>query len=51
MLVSWSKVFTDTQPDDASAEALAINNKLDMSRRYPLVSRLLSMENIKPRHS
>lgn len=46
ILGRWNKVFTDIRPDDDPAEALAtfIRNKVEMSRKYPLASRLFAME-------
>ena len=46
ILGRWNKVFTDIRPHDDPAEALAtfIRNKVEMSRKYPLASRLFAME-------
>ena len=46
ILGRWNKVFTDISRDDDPAEALAsfIRTKVEMSRKYPLASRLFAME-------
>ena len=46
ILGRWNKVFSDVNPEDDPAEALAnfISTKVEMSRRYPLASRLFAME-------
>lgn len=46
ILARWNKVFSDIKPDDDPAEALStfIRTKVEMSRRYPLASRLFAME-------
>ncbi|MFC4260899.1 TetR/AcrR family transcriptional regulator [Marinobacter lacisalsi] len=46
ILGRWNKVFTDIKPEDDPAQALAsfIRAKVEMSRRYPLASRLFAME-------
>ncbi len=46
ILGRWNKVFSDIRPEDDPAEALStfIRTKVEMSRRYPLASRLFAME-------
>ncbi|MAM00149.1 TetR/AcrR family transcriptional regulator [Hydrocarboniclastica marina] len=46
ILARWNKVFSDISPEDDPAEALSnfIHTKVEMSRRYPLASRLFAME-------
>ena len=46
ILARWNKVFTDIRPEDVPAVALStfIRTKVEMSRRYPLASRLFAME-------
>ncbi|PWG74916.1 TetR/AcrR family transcriptional regulator, partial [Enterococcus hirae] len=46
ILARWNKVFTDIRPEDDPAVALStfIRTKVEMSRRYPLASRLFAME-------
>ncbi|MDO6443139.1 MULTISPECIES: TetR/AcrR family transcriptional regulator [unclassified Marinobacter] len=46
ILARWNKVFTEIRPEDDPAEALAtfIRTKVEMSRKYPLSSRLFAME-------
>ncbi|HCW91956.1 MAG TPA: TetR/AcrR family transcriptional regulator [Marinobacter sp.] len=46
ILARWNRVFSDIRPEDDPAEALAtfIRTKVEMSRRYPLASRLFAME-------
>jgi len=46
ILTRWNKVFSDIRPEDDPAEALSafIRAKVEMSRRYPLASRLFAME-------
>ncbi|GGY73292.1 TetR/AcrR family transcriptional regulator [Marinobacter zhanjiangensis] len=46
ILGRWNKVFSDVRPEHDPAEALAsfIRTKVEMSRRYPLASRLFAME-------
>lgn len=46
ILGRWNKVFSDIKPEHDPAEALAtfIRTKVEMSRRYPLASRLFAME-------
>lgn len=46
ILARWNKVFTEIRPEDEPAEALAtfIRTKVEMSRKYPLSSRLFAME-------
>ncbi|AHI31663.1 TetR family transcriptional regulator [Marinobacter salarius] len=46
ILARWNKVFTDIRPEDDPAVALStfIRIKVEMSRRYPLASRLFAME-------
>lgn len=46
ILGRWNKVFSDIRPEDDPAEALSsfIRTKVEMSRRYPLASRLFAIE-------
>jgi len=46
ILARWNRVFTEIRPEDDPAEALAtfIRTKVEMSRKYPLSSRLFAME-------
>ncbi|MGM0570245.1 TetR/AcrR family transcriptional regulator [Marinobacter sp.] len=46
ILARWNKVFTDIRPEDDPAVALStfIRTKVEMSRHYPLASRLFAME-------
>jgi len=46
ILGRWNKVFSDISPEDDPAQALDsfIRTKVEMSRRYPLASRLFAME-------
>ena len=46
ILQRWNRVFTDIKPEDDPATALEnfIRTKVEMSRRYPLASRLFAME-------
>ncbi|QSP96433.1 TetR family transcriptional regulator C-terminal domain-containing protein [Marinobacter salinisoli] len=46
ILGRWNQVFSDIRPEDDPAEALAsfIRAKVEMSRRYPLASRLFATE-------
>eukprot|EP00163_Fabomonas_tropica_P030588 TRINITY_DN6997_c0_g2_i1.p3 TRINITY_DN6997_c0_g2~~TRINITY_DN6997_c0_g2_i1.p3 ORF type:complete len:230 (-),score=35.24 TRINITY_DN6997_c0_g2_i1:1051-1740(-) len=46
ILGRWNKVFTEIRPEDDPAEALAtfIRTKVEMSRKFPLASRLFAME-------
>lgn len=46
ILARWNRVFSDIRPEDDPAEALStfIRTKVEMSRRYPLASRLFAME-------
>lgn len=46
ILGRWNKVFSDIRPEDDPAQALSsfIRTKVEMSRRYPLASRLFAME-------
>ncbi|KAA1174474.1 TetR family transcriptional regulator [Marinobacter salinexigens] len=46
ILGRWNKVFTEIRPEDDPAEALAtfIRTKVEMSRQFPLASRLFAME-------
>jgi TetR/AcrR family transcriptional regulator len=46
ILGRWNKVFSDISPEDDPAQALGsfIRTKVEMSRRYPLASRLFAME-------
>ena len=46
ILGRWNKVFSDVRPEHDPAQAIAsfIRTKVEMSRRYPLASRLFAME-------
>jgi TetR/AcrR family transcriptional regulator len=46
ILGRWNKFFTEIRPEDDPAEALAtfIRTKVEMSRQFPLASRLFAME-------